>query len=207
MNSQEIRNNSLIRSNSLGYQVNPDLPLLEEGMVVRPRKDIIERTLALFSVVSVAYGFNNKSALNWLEKEEVIEVLTDLEKQYLVNKIGDTSFFQSQVEALNALTWVLGIVKELDFSKGCPNNLITYFPDIKNNESSKKFNENANFRSREEILVACDLSYCIHWSITQAKLESKSLKVDVSPWVVIERRRSLEWALCEEDWDCISLDT
>lgn len=43
------------------------------------------------------------------------------------------------MEGLNALAWVLGFVKTLDFCSVCDNTLIKKFPDIKNSKPSTEF--------------------------------------------------------------------
>ncbi len=207
MDLKEIRQKSLSVAASLGYETNPDLPLLEGVVSVRSIEEVIDRSLALFATVAGSYGFDKKRALAWLEKEGAVCSLADSEKAFLIEEIGEVGSVQSQVEALQAFAWSLGIVKKMEFDQVCDNNLIKLFPDIKNDGSSDGFKSKSRLRDIEDIISACDLAYCLHWAVTQAGLENKTLPNDVAPHVIIERRRALEWLLGKEDWDDISLDT
>ena len=207
MDLKKIRDRSLLTAESLGYETNSGLPLLDEGLTLRLVDDLVGRSLALFAVVAGSYGFDKKSAISWLEAENAFNYLAESEKSFLIDDEGDGSYIQSQVEALNAFAWSLGIVKHLAFDQVCENNLIKQFPDIKNNGDSSAYRAKSKSRSLGEIVQSCDLAYCLHWAIVQAQIEGKKLLGDVGPHVIIERRRALEWMLSEEDWDELSLDT
>jgi hypothetical protein len=54
-----------------------------------------------------------------------------------------------------------------------------------------------------------DLYYRYHWAVVQHEYSDSSCPVgDLNGDVVFERRRGLEWLVCDtEDWFDISLDT
>lgn len=207
MDLKKIRESSLIKARSLGYETNPDLPLLDEGLTLRSADEVICRSLALFAVVAGSYGFDKASAISWLKKEGAYSYLAESEKCFLVDGEGDSSYIQSQVEGLNAFAWSLGIVKQLEFDQICENNLIKLFPDIKNNGDSSAYRATAKIRDFELLVQACDLGYCLHWATVQAQLDGKNLPGDIGSHVIVERRRALEWMLCKDDWDELNLDT
>ncbi|QUX96780.1 hypothetical protein C0J08_15860 [Marinomonas sp. CT5] len=207
MNFKEVRQSSEVKAGSLGYEINPYLPLLEGGFTLRTKEEIVDRSLALFSTVAAAYGFDKEKATEWAITVGVASSLAFSEKKFLNGGNGDNLFIQSQVEALNAFAWSLNIVGALAFDIKCQNNLITLFPDIKNGDNAADYRGKAKLRSVEEIVSAYDLSYCLHWAVTQALLDGESLPNSISPHVIIERRRALEWMLSSENWDDLSLDT
>lgn len=207
MDFQNIRKKSLSSAKNLGCEVYPDLPLLDDNLKLRPQEEIIGRSLALFAVIASSYGFDKSLAIRWLEQEDCIEYLSESERDFIENGEGDTSYFQSQVEALNTFAWVLGFVKSMPFDSLCDNTLIKRFPDIKNGKSSSGYKAQSAVRSIDKIISACDLSYCLHWAIVNSEMNAKDLPSDVCSHVVIERRRALEWILSTDDWDEISLDT
>lgn len=84
---------------------------------------------------------------------------------------------------------------------------MTIFPDLKKEEDSKTFMLKGEIRTLEEIASACDLAYCLHWSLRQAQHEEKPVPGKAAPHVIIERRRALEWLISSEPWDEVSLDT
>lgn len=207
MDLKKIRESSLIKARSLDYETNPDLPLLDDGLALRSANEVVGRSLALFAVIAGSYGFDKESAISWLQKEDAYSFLADSEICFLVDGEGDTPYIQTQVEGLNAFSWSLGIVKRLEFDQVCENNLIKLFPDIKNNGDSSSYRSKAKVRDLELIVQACDLAYCLHWAVVQAQLDGKKLPGDIGPHVIVERRRALEWMLCKDDWDELSLNT
>ena len=87
-------------------------------------------------------------------------------------------------------------------------NLSAVFPDLKQNEPGKAFRDRAELRAESTIIEQCDLAYSIHWAIVDTELKKTQLPAQaVEPYVVIERRRALEWMLTDECWEDISLDT
>ena len=126
---------------------------------------------------------------------------------FLTEVDNQEAYYQKQVEALNAFAWVLGYVQEMEFDQVCANNLIALYPDIKNKASASEFRAKSNLRSMEEIVEKCDLAYCLHWAITDAQLANRRSPINIGTHVIIERRRALDWILCDQDWEEVSLDT
>jgi len=190
----------------MGLATNLDLPLFDDYICLRPTDQIVSRALVLFVVISCAYRFSKKSALDWIKTEKLENNISNSEKYFILNDSANKSYFQKQVEALNAFAWALGFINFLDFDRGCDNLLVTNFPDIKNAESSVDFKAIASVRSATEVISTCDLAYCLHWAITDAVLTGKNSHKPLSAHVIIERGRALEWILNSDDWDSISLD-
>jgi hypothetical protein len=79
-------------------------------------------------------------------------------------------------------------------------------PDLKKLESTTRFRDRARMRSWQDIFSFCDLAYCLHWAIQEASRTNRGV-TNIQAYVIIERRRALEWVLYGEDWDSVSLDT
>ncbi len=62
-------------------------------------------------------------------------------------------------------------------------------------------------KSVSEIAKALDLAYCLHWSIRDAEIHGREIPRVLSPNVIIQRRKALEWMFSEENWDEVTLDT
>lgn len=188
---------------SLGVSVNPSLPLLDSEFFSKTEAEIVERTLALFAVVGVSFGFKKNAAEAWLEKEGLTSILTETEKGFLSGHGPSSIEIQSQVECLWALAWVLGLVDQIDYREVCRDDFISVFPDVLRLESSEKFRKRARRRVDEEIIRAVDLAYSMHWAAVAGSLPSQ-----VVPGPVIEcRRRALEWVVGQEDWDHVEMST
>lgn len=192
---------------ALSYPTNEHLPLLDDGAVVRSRDEVVDRILGMLCVAACAYGFDNKKAAEWLRREATAELLTAAEARFLRTKAGDRRAFMEQIEGVWALAWGIGVIPELDFGKPCAQDLVLRLPDLKGNKSSADFRNGAKLRPHEEIVAACDLAYCIHWAIRESQLRGVKTPGKVEPYVVVERRRALEWLLNDAGWEEVTLDT
>jgi hypothetical protein len=208
MDLKLIRNNSIRLLGSLGVETLPTtLPLLETESRCRSADEIVSRLLAMHAVAAVAYGFNRAKANDWIVNEQVAQFLTSNEKLFLSNPDVSPNEFRLQIEGMWVLAWAIGTITQLDFEKECDRSFVTSLPNLKIAQNGKTLRENANLRPLAELVAACDLAYCLHWVIRDAALTNKHIPSKLKPYVVIERRRALEWLLSKEAWDEISLDT
>lgn len=186
---------------------NPHLPLLETARVERSVEEIEDRTLVLQCVTACAYGFDRQRAMSWLEREARKELLTPVELQFLETGMGNRQQLMFQVEALFALAWSISLTPSLAFDKYVPETLIDVFPGLEKVESSLDFRRAARLRDQVELVEALDLAYCLHWAVRDSQLRGGRSQAPVEPYVVVERRRALEWLFCEDPWEEITLDT
>jgi len=205
---ESIRKNSIGEARFLGYPTNPDLPLLAD-VSARPVEDIVDRSLAMSAAVSAGFGFEKRLALEWLERENLMSFVAQSELDFLRSDDADpSSLLQCQVEGLNAFAWALSFVDEMPFYLFCPDDLVKHFPDFNDMESSERFRGAAKLRPMEDIVSTLDAAYCIHWSWAEQDVHQRDLPdTDMEPYMIVERRRALEWILSGEDWDNVSLDT
>lgn len=143
----------------------------------------------------------------WLNQEALTDSLSEQEKRFVFEGAGEFDRFKVQVEGMWALAWAMGIVNELNFDKDCNNRFVTMLPNLKQSQSSADFRKKANPRPLEQVVTGCDLAYCLHWAIRQSELAGKRPPGNLKLYVVVERRRALEWFLSKEVWDEVSLDT
>jgi len=202
-----LRKESLAAAQRLDYSVDVALALLDESSITRSDDEIVDRLLAMLCVAACAYGFDNRKAANWLDREAKVDLLTEAERQFLQTKIGNRQAFMFQIEGIWALAWSIRAVPTLDFGTPCPQDFVTRLPDLKGNGRSAAFREAARVRPLSDIASACDLAYCLHWAIRDAQVRRAQRPGKVDEYVVLERRRALEWLLTEDPWEEISLDT
>lgn len=211
MDTKWLRERSMEQVQALGYSFNPNLPLLDSVRVTRSSDDVINRILVLHACVACSYGFPKPKALDWLGQEGLIEQMTPQESEFLHGKAENKRIaFQWRVEAVWALTWAAGYHLELDFSRTCSESLVNILPDLKTNASSESFRHRCKLRTADEIAAMVDLAYCLHWAIREAKLRGSGQQAKakkVQDQVIEERRYGLEWLICDEAWDNVSLDT
>ncbi len=208
MDTATIRRRSLNEAARLGYEVSTELPLSDFDVKARDVDELVDRCLVLHALTAVSYGFPRGTVKAWLEREELVGVLSASERRYLDSgDDGDDEFYRGMSESVWALVWSLGMAPKLDFAKPCPNDLVQMFPNLKTGEGSSAFRGRAQRRSTEELLAAADLAYCLHWAIADSSLRGGDVPGRVPAWVIVERRRALEWVLSDEDWDEVPLDT
>jgi len=203
----EVRRKSMSLAVELGYPTNPHLPLLDEVSFIRSLEEIVGRSLAMNCVAAASYGFDRTKAAAWLERESLLQFLTTDESAFLAGGIGDRHGFARQIEGLFVLTWAVGISPQLDFDAPCPDDLVFQFPNLKAGQGAQEFRTRATLRAVDEIVSALDLVYCLHWAVRDARLRNANAPGKVEEFVIVERRRALEWVLADEPWELISLDT
>lgn len=207
MDVKQIREQSIYTAKQLGVEVLPTLPLLDAGLEMRSADEAVSRILAMNALAAIAYGFDKEKVIAWLNQEALTDLLSVQEKNFIFEGIGQPDRFKVQVESMWALAWAIRISNELNFAKDCDNRFVTMLPNLKQSQSSANFRKKANLRPLEQVVAACDLAYCLHWAIRQAELSGKQLPANLKHYVVVERRRALEWLLSKDVWDEISLDT
>jgi len=206
MEMSEFRSKSRTLLSKSNLRVPGALPLIED---FSPRRvtEVLDRIVCLNAVAAVAHGFDRYKASAWLSQEGVLERTTAGERSFLDKGVGNIDGFQVQVEGMWALTWLIGIVAKLDFWRSCDPHFVTMLPDIKTGEASSNFRGLAQVRSKTEIGLELDLAYCLHWILRDAETKGESPPDGNKSYVVVERRRSLEWAVGDANWDEVSLDT
>lgn len=201
-----VREQSLEVLAKRGLSVPDSLPLLG-GEALRPLNEILGRLFCLNAVAAAAYGFDAAKALSWIHHENLEGKLTPPERAFLERGAGDRDALKLQVEGMWALAWAASIVHEMDFWRDCDLKFVTLLPNLKANENTTRVDQQADARSSEQVVVACDLSYCLHWIIRESLIKGEKMPVGLKPYLIIERRRALEWMLGNEAWDMVSLDT
>lgn len=206
MNMVAIRQASWGIASKLGFAANDALPLLDASTVTRSKDEIVNRIFGMLSLAASAYGLDRKKALTWLEREGSLEILTLTEREFLSGSQMNPTPFMEQIEGMWALCWSLNVLPDLDFSKPCSGDFVKLLPDLKKDEAGTAFRGKTVLRDSEEVIAKCDLAFCLHWGVVQAGLTGR-LKKAIKPFVIVERRRSLEWLLSDESWDEVPLDT
>jgi len=207
MDSKSVREQSLRLASGMGIPINQSLPLLDMPKQLQPIEAVIERVLCLHVVAAVAYGFHREKAKAWVHREEIYLCLTTAEREFLGSGIGDAGQFKMQIEGMWALSWAMLLVPELDFLKVCDSQFVTILPDLRISESSERIRRTAKLRDIDEIFLKCDLAYCLHWAIREAEISPSMQVPRIAAYVVVERRRALEWLLTTVNWDDLPLDT
>ena len=207
MDSQYIRIGSIATARLLSVDVPAFLPVKTHPVVLRPVEEIVSRLLAMHAIAATLSGVHRARAIRWLEHENLLRFLTQDEVRFLHDRIGLVDKFQWQVEGMWALAWAVGILGGLDFGEECSSHFAMMLPNLYWMENSKRFRTRTIARPLVEVLAMRDLAYCLHWGVREAAPMCPRPSGKLKHYVVVERRRALEWLVCDEDWDAIVLDT
>jgi len=168
--------------------------------------DVARRALVLNALIGRAYGADRALLDGYLRKNDLGDAVTPTERALLAkDRLARQERIDATwlVECVQVLAWGLGLV-DLDHFRRCDDDLASNFPAPR--DSARAFVAGARLRPFEEIHRQCDLLYCLHWAVTEARLRDRKGKLDGS--VIRERHRAINWlAGVESRWDEVSTDT
>jgi hypothetical protein len=192
-----VRERSRKQARRLGYGKPPDdVPEPPAGQL-RSAEDVLDRALVLNVVISCAYGLPALAALDWLRRHELLDLLTDDERDFLADvsegiHVEDLAR-KLQVESLFALLWALSLVEDLDFDRGCGDEVTRVMPDIESGDDVSELRAAAVRRDPDELYAALDLATVLASTLGDEDLQLGLSPGDVEPYVVWERKRALAW--------------
>lgn len=80
------------------------------------------------------------------------------------------------------------------------------FGDLDDEHDVRVLRKRCKVRRFEDVLSAVDLSRCLTRGIELALKQRKPIPGKVQPFVIAQRRRALEWLICDTPWDEILVD-
>jgi hypothetical protein len=185
-----------------------DVPRLRDAQQVR------ERVAVLNVIVNCAYGMPSAVAVGWLAENGLAAFLTEREQRVVAGEVGQVDNDRVQVEAINALAWVLGMVASLDAGAVCGDDLATRLPDLRRGEPVTTWIERTRMHLRAvEVAVAeWDFYFCVTWGLAEANLRRTPLPGPLPQYVYWQRRRAFEFVFSDNerghrDWDDLDLST
>jgi hypothetical protein len=178
----------------------PNFPLVWEpgdDVELRPRAELEERIAILNIVLARSFGMPPKLAMEWLLDAHLIDRLTRPEWHFVVAGEGDHSSFALHLEAVFALTWVLGISIDLDPLRPSAEGLMELLPNLPDGESFNAWRSRtlATLREPSEVATHLDLYYCLDWSFLEAERRRLPLPGLIDSNSIGQRRWALEWAV------------
>ncbi|WP_432834995.1 DUF4272 domain-containing protein [Dactylosporangium sp. CA-092794] len=174
----------------------PDFPLVWEPgdqVELRAGGEIEARAACLNVVLSRALGMPPELAVQWLAESRLVDHLTPPEWQFVAEGQGDERSFALHLEALFALSWLLGIALDLDPMRPCAlDALQERLPNLAQGESFDAWRRRTLAAPRDAIASAeqLDLYYCLDWSLRRLPAPGP---IDLN--AVGQRRWALEWAV------------
>ena len=218
LDPREVRARTLQRVASLGFPDPPaPLPLLwdvETGYALRPQGDLVARSAVLNVVLGCSYGMPPAMAAAWIAENGLVGAVGSREASVIAGELGPSEVDRGQVEASQALAWMLSLVPSLDPERFCDDDLASRLPDLRRGETVAAWSERVTpaLRSAEAAAVELDLHYCLTWGLADANLRGTQPPGTLPQHVYWQRRRAFEFAFggaewAPSDWDHLDLST
>lgn len=201
-----------------GIGINPNLPLTEPVSEIQLKSldDICKRAVAALLSTQIAVELSEQhtddaaSFVNLMKHFGVADSLNNKEKKLVSGNASQQELTDIvwEYECYWSLVWALGLIEDIsDASNIC--DCLTAIRLVSKCSDLEDFKSKCKIRSKDEIMAMLDLYYRYHWAVVQHEHSDSSCPVgDLNGDVVFERRRGLEWLVCDtEDWYDISLDT
>ncbi|MEM9996739.1 MAG: DUF4272 domain-containing protein [Bacteroidota bacterium] len=224
-----------LRARSVAFAAGHGLPMAEgerDGIPrvtsparLRSEAAAVNRAIVLSVVLTCAYGFPKARALRWLEREQVLGAVRDLEMQFLSNTYTDKALFYDQVEALWALAWALSLVDDFRWDAHCGKSLATHFPELNDAGRRSAFAAKCTLRPAAALIEEADRAEVLHAAMSTRPapesargktvelytyVQPPTVEVDpeapprplggVLPFALAERRRALRWLVGGRAW-------
>ncbi|MFO0962164.1 MAG: DUF4272 domain-containing protein [Phycisphaerales bacterium] len=207
MRADAVRSRTAESLRALQLAVPSTLPTLGEVRILRTQDDVVRRMMAMHATAASAYGYPRSETLGWLERFNCAAALTAGEHGFLASGAGSPAPFAAQIEGIWALAWVVSVVGEMHPLRPCSEDFVKLMPDIRVGESPDSLRASVSLRASAELAGALDLYYCIDWGIREASLRGRAADSRLSPAIITQRRRALEWVASQEAWEDLVLDT
>lgn len=229
--SKERRKRSNEKIKEYGIACFEDLPTIPDSneVEVKDIDDICKRAIACLFTTQLAtdilenqnsneddfatqYNMSKRLYEKLIEKFKSEDAVLPKERILFTNKYNKniaTDIFWTY-ESYWSLVWALGLIDDDEMEmpdSGC--DLKTAMELVASCRSYEEFRAKCSLRDTDEILDMLDLYYRYHWACEEKKVGDPKTNIGtLDPFVVLERRRGLEWLISDEnDWNNIQMDT
>jgi hypothetical protein len=167
-----------------------------DTVALRPTREIEARAAVLFVILERCFGMPAEAAMAWLDENRLNDEVTDFEFDFIKGGVGDHHAFALHLDALAALTWVLGLSRRLD-PMTPPDPQIPIMPDLTGGETFAAWRARTLPAPREPELVAVvlDLYYCLDWAFLAVESAGGKVPGVLGSASIGQRRWGLEWAV------------
>jgi len=197
----EVRAASLDELRRLRLPVPPEnFPLVWErgdGVELRPVAELEARAAILNIVLACCFGMPHELAMSWLLDSRLVDAVTPPEWRFVASGKGDRWSFALHLEALFALAWLLGLVKDLDPLAPPDDGLVRLFPNLPEGESFAAWRSRTLSapRAPHQAAAMLDRYYCLDWAFLTAEQHGAPVPGQLDSNAMGQRRWALEWAV------------
>ena len=159
------------------------------------------------ATVQLYFGAPVAVVRSWIERHGLMEHLSRRERSILgkpdaeltEQELVDLFWY---IEALWAFAWVGSLIRDIPLDAPVGDELASLLPDLKADETPRRFREAFRLRDPADLYRKLDLYYLAHWYARDGQLRNyKTDPFNIDS--IMERRKALEWVLDETipDWD------
>jgi hypothetical protein len=180
---------------------------------VRSAEEIATRAIVLFAVVGVGLGANRAEVWNWLNAQNLAELLTPRERSVMEGPEPTRKQLMNagwQSEALFVLLWALQKIEELPPANAQCNTselqaILPPYAEI----SVRSFIQTATRRSDNALVAMADEMLDLHWRARDAAIHNRAPPHDVNIEIIQERHHGINWVIGYDgaQWDEVTTDT
>lgn len=200
------------RQNNVPVYSNPNSLFAppESEVTLRSKDQVVDRALALCYLGLKSEGLEQDLLEKIDQDYRISSKLSPAEKLYATSEHPT----QQQIinanwryESLHVMLWALGFVDTLMY----PDTMCDVASDVTiiHDHTEARFRQEANLRSKKDILDQADLILRLDWACVSARINNQPAPGNLDPSVVYERHYSLNWLISylNQDWDDVSTDT
>ncbi len=182
----------------------------EEEVILRTKDEVVDRAIALCYLELKSESADKKMLADFDKKYKVMEKLTPEEKEFAQTEYPTKQQMVDanwRAESFYVMLWALGYINILKY----PDEICDVGKDVNHlfSRTEKEFRDNANLRSKTEILDQADLILRLDWACVNARIKGEPSPGELNSSIVYERHYSLNWLIqyMDQDWDHVSTDT
>ena len=211
IDAEATKARSIAEIRRLGGKAIDGLPLTDETKA-RTAEEVAARALVLYALMGFAYEAEVPLVRGWLEANDLTRALSPDEAARLrkpTEALTDQEISNAGwgVEAVLALLWAGGLVKDLGIERLVSMDDLASLPKVGAGESAGSFTRRVRLRPYRELFEMRDLYYRAHWYARDGGLngyDTGEFSIDV----IMKRRKALEWLLdASQAWDDVEMST
>jgi hypothetical protein len=196
-----VRTANIDRMRALGLPLPPtEHPLVWESgdtVELRPTAEMEARLAILHLLLARCFGMPPRGGMGWLLSSHLVEQVTPPEWEFVTGQAGDHRSFVLHHEAIFALTWLLGMTRQLDPTVPSDERLVELLPNIAAGETFAAWRSRTLAAPRDpaQAAVQLDYHYCLDWGYLEAEKTGAPLPGLIDADAIGQRRWALEWAV------------
>lgn len=213
MTPEERKSASEAKILSLDIPVSDEIDVLaaEDEIELRSPEEVLQRLVALWSVVASAMIPGNRFFHRYIVSNRMQEWLSDQEMRFLLKENPGEPLriqFSWQLEALYFISWCAGLVEQLDVPTG-PSSLksiVGLFPT--DMSPPDRLKAAIGLRSKAEIMDKVDLIHRLDWGVRNIPATREGGAPAVNAGVIQEWHRAANWMIRnkeQDNWDKVEI--